>query len=149
MGSSTQQLDRLGAQRTCHLLGNRSVIFLGDSVTEQAATMVMNALRPTTCAPQILHVLSDTLTRKTYGHTKRGPGVRIVMVQDQPDILIFGTGAHIYGEENFINVFARHCRTCKATRDRIQTFDSRTRRNNREDARTMWTFPAPWRLSCR
>lgn len=100
------------AHRTCQLLGNRTTLLIGDSTMHQVAPAIMNALL--SCNDNDHHhhhnhnmvfVLSDTLDGKNYGRDDRGLTLHEALVEYEPDIVIYGVGAHIYGEEHFVTIF--------------------------------------------
>jgi len=49
------------ANETCNRLGRRTVLFIGDSTSQQAASTLMNALGRGGCHTQVYSALSDTL----------------------------------------------------------------------------------------
>jgi hypothetical protein len=86
----------------CQLLGNRTVLIVGDSTGQQFASTLMNALQPGNCAQQMYFSQSDTLTKRKR---ERGFHWFDELVRVQPDICIWGLGPHIYGEELFKSIF--------------------------------------------
>ena len=81
---------------TCHLLQNRTVMFIGDSTMGQTASALMNYLRHGKCQTKVTYALSDTLVGKLYGHRDRGKYWKDLVDDAHPDIVIVTVGAHIY-----------------------------------------------------
>jgi hypothetical protein len=100
----SDQLPTLDPYETCRLLGNRTVLMIGDSTMQQTTATLMNALFPVGCQSQIVAGVSDTLIGKPLaGKRNRGlPWLEHVnRTQPSPDIVILTAGAHIYSEYNF------------------------------------------------
>ena len=94
-------LPAFDAHATCRHLGNRTVLFLGDSTTQQTSTTLMNALKPGGCAPQIMLQLSDTLIHRELGNLNRGIYWIKAVKNLQPDIVIANAGAHVRTQFNY------------------------------------------------
>ncbi|KAL3772989.1 hypothetical protein ACHAWO_004128 [Cyclotella atomus] len=78
---------------TCRLLGDREVLFIGDSTSAQAASTLMNTLYPGGCQNQIISAASDTLIGLSH---KRGKTWKAWVEEfDHPDIVIVTMGAHV------------------------------------------------------
>ena len=80
---------------TCELLGNRTVLLVGDSTMLQTASTLMNALKPGGCAPNLVVQSSDTLVGRNYGMMNRGIHHMTAVEKYQPDIVIYNTGPHV------------------------------------------------------
>ena len=99
-----QQQTTFDASHTCRLLGNRTVLFLGDSTSQQAAATLMNALQPANCAPQVHFAQSDTLVG--YKKSKeRGFHWFSEVLRVQPDICVWGLGPHIKNQSVYRPIF--------------------------------------------
>ena len=81
----------------CRMLGNRRVLYIGDSTAHEAASTLMNSFRPAgeTCQTQITFALSDTLIGGNYGASNRGRRWTTAVDVVRPDIIILSVGAHI------------------------------------------------------
>ena len=78
---------------TCRLLGDREVLFVGDSTSAQAASTLMNTLYKGGCQNQIISAGSDTLVGLSHD---RGKTWKAWVEQfDRPDIVIVTMGAHV------------------------------------------------------
>jgi hypothetical protein len=97
------------AEMFCAALGNRSLLFIGDSTMQQVASVVMNsvawdersrrvALR---CQENIYFGHSDTLVNRTLGRANRGRHWLSWMETIHPDIVVLGATAHVWGFDNF------------------------------------------------
>ena len=91
------QLVLFSLLETCALLGNRKVVFIGDSTNQQAASTLINAIRPSgaLCHTQIYIALSDTLDKLNYGNLDRGLRMSEWVDELEPDIVIVSVGAHV------------------------------------------------------
>ena len=78
---------------TCRLLGDREVLFVGDSTSRQAASTLMNTLYPGGCQNQIISAGSDTLVGLSHDRGKTWKAW--VEEFDRPDIVIVTMGAHV------------------------------------------------------
>ena len=96
---------QFNADDACRLLGNRTVLVLGDSTMAQASSALHNAFLPGGCQQNIINVLSDTLVKRSLGHMNRGPHWTTAVDRVGPDIVIYSFGAHITGEHLFKEVF--------------------------------------------
>ena len=105
----------------CEQLGQRKLVFIGDSTMQQTATTVMNAIMwdgdglSQKCAKQVVAVSSDTLTGKGYvikgsGYPKgkqgtkgwfRGITFQKAIDQERPDIAVITANAHISQLQDF------------------------------------------------
>jgi len=96
------------AKETCALLGNRSVLFLGDSTMQQTWATLMNSLHPGGCQTQIMFMICDTLVKKKFGAMNRGLHWKTAVDMVKPDICILGLGGHIHlskdGDSNYFAV---------------------------------------------
>lgn len=75
----------------CELLGNRTILMIGDSTMQQTASTLMSLIAEygARCAPQVTSSRSDLLSveRNNYDKYVRG---------QKPDICIVGVGAHLH-----------------------------------------------------
>jgi hypothetical protein len=88
----------------CQRLGTRKLLLVGDSTMSQSATTLMNAVHAVGCQTQMIFVMSDTLIHENFGALNRGDYWTNPIVKHAPDIVIFSTGPHIYGDSNFTRV---------------------------------------------
>lgn len=86
----------------CRALGNRTVLWIGDSTGGQLSAAVHNyvAWGGGGCAHHFVHEPSDTLTGKNYGVMNRGKRWieyvgELAAKGARPDIVILGAGPHI------------------------------------------------------
>jgi len=86
---------------TCHLLGNRTVMLIGDSTMQQTASVLMNSLRPGRCQAKVTYALSDTLVGRD---TDRGEVWNKLVRDAEPDIVIVTVGAHIRNDTEFVDI---------------------------------------------
>ena len=88
--------------KTCELLGNRTVLFIGDSSIQQTASTLMNSLVPAGCQSQVIAALSDTLVGRG-GKLNRGAGRgntwKNYLNEIEADIVVVAVGAHIQTDE--------------------------------------------------
>jgi hypothetical protein len=95
---------------TCSLLGERTVLLIGDSTLQQTGTTLINALLPGRCHTQITVAISDTLVGMNYGAMNRGTTWDNYTKALKPDIVIVSVGAHIKvandteNEETYVRV---------------------------------------------
>jgi len=99
------------AEDFCRVLGNRTVLFLGDSTVGQAATTLINRIHfgswnegSTGCQTQITYQLSDTLVGRHFGINDRGMEWKEAVRKYVPDVLVLGAAAHIPYTEHFDTV---------------------------------------------
>jgi hypothetical protein len=92
------------AREFCQLLGNRKLLLVGDSTMSQSATTLMNAAFPAGCQTQMVYTMSDTLIQENFGAFNRGEYWTNQIARYSPDIVIFSTGPHIYGDSNLHRV---------------------------------------------
>ena len=87
------------AKEFCNLLGNRTLLLIGDSVMNQLAVTLMNAVFPQPCGKQISFGHSDTLLGIKFGYGgNRGLTWRAwIQEYDHPDLVLMGTGNHQVG----------------------------------------------------
>ena len=106
------RLPRWSAARFCAALGNRSLLFVGDSTMEQLASSMMGLLQWGSaggdacggCACQLRVAPSDTLLGRNLGRYNRGYRLVDVVRRFSPDVVVAGAGAHVYGDANFSRV---------------------------------------------
>jgi hypothetical protein len=89
------------ANWTCHKLGGRKVLMLGDSTMGQTAAILMNALFPSGCQTQFTYSVCDTLVNQPMGNYNRGEEWTKYVDKYKPDIVILSAGPHIYNRSNF------------------------------------------------
>ena len=95
----------------CAALGNRTLMFIGDSTVQQAAVTVMNAVMWADgavargrCQKQILYGHSDTLVGRPMGGKNRGKLWKTLVAELKPDIVVVSAGAHIFGADDFLGM---------------------------------------------
>jgi hypothetical protein len=98
---SSQELPDWEATETCRLLGNRTVLFIGDSSMQQFATILMNSIFPVGCQTQLRMALGDTLIHENMGAKNRGRHWLDAVALVKPDIVIMTAGAHVRNETKF------------------------------------------------
>jgi hypothetical protein len=103
---ATFKLSPWSALTFCSALGNRSVLFVGDSTMEQLAAAIHNfvVVGGGMCSVQLAMALSDTLTGRNYGVYNRGLALRDLMRKHAPDIVVVGVGPHLTGVDDFDEV---------------------------------------------
>jgi hypothetical protein len=116
----TCTLTEWDAHSFCTYLGNRSMVFIGDSTMHQTAVTVTNMLvaANATCIQQISYALSDTLVGKELGVFNRGRTLLDIVqaLRDSNDsIVVLSTGPHIYTE--FESVLAEVAQTIQQLRN--------------------------------
>lgn len=109
------RLTEWNGRRWCDLLGNRTVLFVGDSTMEQTAVVFRNfvawsfRLNGTdvgggSCAAQHSFTHSDTVIGKRMGRLNRGVSLGHAMTiqgaNAPPSLVVTSASAHIYGEAN-------------------------------------------------
>ena len=128
-------LATFNATTTCALLGNRTVLMIGDSTMGQTAATLMNRLREPGggCEGQILFRLSDTLVMQDLGRESlpailqqqrrqlmnRGVHWSKAVNTTDPDIVVFGLGPHIYGETRWRDAFESVVEGLRAHQDLV------------------------------
>eukprot|EP00475_Leptophrys_vorax_P018922 TRINITY_DN2585_c0_g1_i1.p1 TRINITY_DN2585_c0_g1~~TRINITY_DN2585_c0_g1_i1.p1 ORF type:complete len:435 (+),score=90.22 TRINITY_DN2585_c0_g1_i1:176-1480(+) len=100
------------AQRFCEILGNKTVLIVGDSQARQTATTLINNIMfvdrnhktNQTCHGQIYYRAGDTLVGRKYSSMNRGwnwkESVRIV----RPDLVVLSVGGHVGSLDSFLEV---------------------------------------------
>ena len=92
-------LEAWNAESFCQVLGNRTVLFVGDSTMEQTASVIMNAvywsLRDRGCQSRLLLAHSDTLVGQNFGVRNDGRHWMHWVRLYEPDIVVASAGAHI------------------------------------------------------
>ena len=134
---SACELPSWNARTFCDALGQRILVFVGDSTMAQAAVATMNAVEWGTnsadrrsssfnssagCAEQLKFGHSDTLVYGSLGRMSRGRPLNAVLAgfgvgttQRRP-IVVVSAGAHIIGDANFTLVLQRVNRTVSLAR---------------------------------
>jgi Ser-tRNA(Ala) deacylase AlaX len=90
------------------ILGNRSILVIGDSTSEQTASTLMNAVH-NYCPERIRFAASDTLVGRSFGKWNRGKPWFEAVNQFVPDIIIANAGAHIGNVEDYKIVLKEVC----------------------------------------
>mmetsp|Transcript_70616 Transcript_70616/g.117262 ORF Transcript_70616/g.117262 Transcript_70616/m.117262 type:complete len:331 (-) Transcript_70616:407-1399(-) len=96
----------------CRSLRGRRILFVGDSIMHEIASVVMNSVawdearnRSTRrCSRQIIFGMSDTLVARKMGAQNRGEHWLTWVGAVQPDIVVLSASAHIYGYGNYTAV---------------------------------------------
>lgn len=83
----------------CNLLGNSTVLLIGDSTMEQFSATLVNSLWDGECQNQITMGQSDTLVGRNYGNMNRGKVWSVLVEEMKPDIVIVTVGAHILSDD--------------------------------------------------
>jgi hypothetical protein len=115
-GSSLRHDTRFDPENACHVLGNRTILMIGDSIVGQTAAEVRNELVSAGCQDRIQYVLSDTLIDKFMGIKDKGGKNRgphwsqpindfLSKLGDEEGIVVYAVGPHIFGEDKFKSVF--------------------------------------------
>lgn len=97
-------LSTFSPQRFCQLLGNRTILFFGDSTAHQSSSTIMNAVMPGGCAPQIRVTTAYTMLSlrfKTEVHWYEA------LKKHQPDYYVWSVGPHVHSEGLFIDIFEK------------------------------------------
>ena len=109
------------ARKFCQVLGQRRLLFVGDSTVQQVAALTANHVEHAYrrrgepglgCASQLEYALADTLVhrpmRDEHGNTGSNRGHRWSTWVDmyKPDIVVLGAGPHVYGRANFVTLLA-------------------------------------------
>ncbi len=95
-------LPNWNAAKTCRMLGNRTVMVVGDSTVQQAAATLMNSLFGFGCSTQISFFASDTLINESFGAWNRGTYWSIPVEKEKPDIVIVSVGAHVHRNFTYV-----------------------------------------------
>mmetsp|Transcript_121419 Transcript_121419/g.377904 ORF Transcript_121419/g.377904 Transcript_121419/m.377904 type:complete len:397 (-) Transcript_121419:2-1192(-) len=90
--------DEWDAERFCDDVGNRTVLFIGDSTMEQTASTVMNAAfgARQRCHVRMTMAMSDTLVGRSLGVLNRGVRWTELVDTMDPDIVVLTAGAHVH-----------------------------------------------------
>ena len=78
--------------RFCDLLGNRTLLLVGDSTMHQTAKLLENALQGRPCLDRVAFGMSDFLAASS--HSERGASWDDHVASLAPDIAILSTGSH-------------------------------------------------------
>ena len=96
------------AKDFCRVLGNRTLLVLGDSTVSQSASVLMNYIHfgfweyPTLgCQSQVKFAISDTLVGVSLGVDNRGAEWKYLVRHYRPDIVLLSTGPHVRGTSAF------------------------------------------------
>lgn len=89
----------------CSVLGKRRLLFIGDSTMLQLFIRLNNALNATTrsctCIRQLYFGMSGTLMGRALGRLNYGTHWVPLVEAIRPDVLVIGTGSHIFGSDVF------------------------------------------------
>eukprot|EP00978_Attheya_sp_CCMP212_P041495 scaffold238779_cov60-Attheya_sp.AAC.1 len=96
--------EKFDAKKTCKLLGQKRVLFIGDSTVRQVASTLINVLFPAACQTQISYTECDTLIHETFHKLNRGKYWTKAVLDLKPDIVIIGVGPHIDSFRNYKRV---------------------------------------------
>jgi hypothetical protein len=110
------------AEGFCKTLGNRKMLFIGDSLMEQASSHTMNAVFTAGCQTQMFMGLSDTLIKKPLGNYNRGLYWKDLVALVNADIVVMNAWAHIYGDSNFSNVLSEVAEGIRDLRSKDSSF---------------------------
>lgn len=91
----TCSLPNWNAVAFCQLLGERKILFLGDSLMAQTAAVFMNNAHSGGCQTQIIYGSTDTLVDRDLGVLNRGMRWSQHVREVNPDIVIVNAGAHV------------------------------------------------------
>jgi hypothetical protein len=91
------------AELFCDLLGERTVLLIGDSTMEQTASTLMSmvAVWHQACSPQIKFARADSLYVNLFGVQEP---FDVLIMQHQPDIVVLTVGAWCHSIDDFQNV---------------------------------------------
>ena len=95
---------RFSAKAFCDILGDRYIVFLGDSTFLQTAAALANHILEGdgSCAKQVRTLLSDTLEKEPH---KRGPDLSTayqgIIDKEFDSIVVLGVGAHLNDVANY------------------------------------------------
>jgi len=89
----------------CRRLNNRTILLVGDSTVSQASTHLMNSVFTAGCQVHMSFMHSDTLIHEQMGALNRGAYWTDAIARKNPDIVVFSSGPHIYGDANYSRVY--------------------------------------------
>jgi hypothetical protein len=101
---------RWDADEFCRYLGERTVLFLGDSTLHQASSTLRARLRTATCGAQIQWVEADTLVGENLGWMNRGSAWLDYVREHRPSIVIMGLGPHVQPRWGFDDAMREYSR---------------------------------------
>jgi hypothetical protein len=96
----------------CHLLGGRKLLLIGDSMMQQAAVVLMNAVavaflgRSGGCQHQVIMAISDSLVPTPRVHN-RGKNWTAYVLDHRPALVVLSAGPHIAAEPVLTDIIAR------------------------------------------
>ena len=109
------------AREFCGLLGQRTILVVGDSTVSQAASVLMNYIHwdfwrtsPPGCQQQVIFANSDTLVGRKLGGGNRGGEWKDLVRHFNPDIIFISSGPHILDEDDFVAVIEQVAREHRA-----------------------------------
>eukprot|EP00040_Diaphanoeca_grandis_P042602 m.7740 g.7740 ORF g.7740 m.7740 type:complete len:297 (+) comp6171_c0_seq2:88-978(+) len=102
---------QFNATMLCELLGNRTMMFIGDSTMEQTASTVMNAVFAAGCQTQMSFGKADTLVGQLFGGQNRGRVWTSWIDEFNPDVVVVTAGPHIQHNSSFDMVFQEFLNT--------------------------------------
>ena len=88
----------------CQVLGNRTILIIGDSTVGQSASSIMNSIildyfdtPQEGCQAQVMYQLADTLVGRPMGVLNRGRRWSEIVNDMKPDIVMLSAGPHVAG----------------------------------------------------
>lgn len=101
--------------KACDILGNRTVVLIGDSTMQQTSSTLMNSFHPTKCAAQISFNQGDTLVGKRFVQYNRGRHWKdnVLSWTNPPDIVIMAAGAHVHFDKDYMGLITRVMREAR------------------------------------
>jgi hypothetical protein len=111
------------ARDFCSLLGQRTLLVVGDSTGSQAASVLMNYIHwgfweaspdGPGCQRQVIFANSDTLVGQKLGGGNRGGNWKDLVRHFDPDIILLSSGPHINREADFAFVIEQVAREHRA-----------------------------------
>jgi hypothetical protein len=93
----------------CELLGERRILFVGDSTQQQSAVSLMNQIfwyssPGKSCADRIVFAMGDTLVGRKFGGRNKGRIWTDAVDQYNPDIVILAVGPHVKQVNDYIAI---------------------------------------------
>eukprot|EP00475_Leptophrys_vorax_P018924 TRINITY_DN2585_c0_g2_i2.p1 TRINITY_DN2585_c0_g2~~TRINITY_DN2585_c0_g2_i2.p1 ORF type:complete len:380 (+),score=69.66 TRINITY_DN2585_c0_g2_i2:217-1356(+) len=100
------------AHEFCDILGNKTVLIVGDSLARQSTTTLINNIMfldkehrtNETCQGQIHYRAGDTLVGRLYIRMNRGWNWKESVRAIRPDLVILSVGGHLPSTESFVEV---------------------------------------------
>lgn len=94
------------ASAFCALLGNRSVLMIGDSTMEQCSAVLHNMIQwgGAGCAANLQFAAGDTLVGRLMGNLNRGfpwwQSVDALFPSAPPEVIVLSAGPHVYSKND-------------------------------------------------